>query len=93
MTAFTQVRRLDFAPLGLMLAAGGTLRLILADADVLAHWQGTTGTDEARRIATRLWLRDQIDAYFGAELPTAALRDLDFDPATGKVTALAIVGE
>lgn len=65
-------------------------------SNVAAFYASTQGTDEQRRIATRQYLCSQIEAAMGAEFlpsPTSPLiREIDFDPTTGRVLVMGIVG-
>lgn len=74
---------------GLTIVASDGRSITLTRTDVIAHFQGETGTRAKRLLATIQWVKDSIEATLGPEQVPATLIDFDADDMQG-LKALAI---
>lgn len=68
---------------GLSLVASDGRSFTLTRAEVIAHFQGLTGSKPSRIAATIQWVKDSIEAALGPEQVPQALIDFDFDDVAG----------
>jgi len=80
--------------------SGVTLSLVASDgrsitiepAELLAHYEGESGSAEQRYAATVDWAKGRIVAALGEEQVSAQSIDVEFELASGRVIHLAVRG-
>lgn len=86
----------DLGPLfigavGLHVTASNGNRVTILRAQILAHFVAEVGTLFQRIVATRLWIRQQIEDALGADQVPAASVTADFDTSDGTPTLLEVL--
>ena len=76
-----QAQRVDQDGIYVKVSSG--LEVTITPTVIKDKYDNETGSDEQRRIKTRIYIKSLIEGALGSyQLPTAKM-DLDFDPETG----------